>query len=731
MALREELDNYNAEIVVGPEDNPQVTNAQLAVEEWNRTTVADGAWLQQNAIGPLSARDIVLANAIDDTNEALSELSGKMTGVDGRSLKSINGRFFSGDEAWEGSKDAVVPDGSFVNKDEAVYIPKNNEAILSMNDDGGHSFQLQLKPNEIGYRYLAGSKTAAGQGDYGAYKYDTQASGFRSVLIAPAGSGNYLVNSAGGFQELKFDPYAFTENENGEVAIKNSGNWKRTTNGLVEETAGDEETYFHGGPLYLASATHSTFVADGMSKLDGAVQNTDMIVGGVWTAPDTKIVQSRGQMYSTYLSGDACILNSDVFSLGNTIYSGGSIDRSYFRSEDGYVYDTNRYDIVNVGGSTISAVQHSIVNGVADVCNARHSIVNGGGLHVSGVEDSIIHGQGFGTSGVKRSLILVNGGKTISAISDSLVVGGVAAGTVNNVQSSLNVGGGNTFSTVNIGAVIGGGNTVENEVNAGFVLGGGNTLRNTVSGGAIFGNGNAVQNNVRNDFVVGHSNTFNDVTINSLVLGNKNTLSLQLNNIFAVGDETLITNGVKNVMTMGDNIHVSGGVNAGIAIGDNVQMKGNYSYIAGDGTSAYAPGAFVIGPDNLQCCKYELMLGTELTGWGEHSVMIGKHDVVCNDYSMTLGNDLMANRNYNVLFGDHLKSTNDYQVIIGQYAVSVEDSVLEIGLGTSTIAKTIFRVDRQGNVWMAGDLHCRNVSATSVASGVTAPIMEGPAWTGI
>ena len=184
-------------------------------------------------------------------------------------------------------------------------------------------------------------------------------------------------------------------------------------------------------------------------------------------------------------------------------------------------------------------------------------------------------------------------------------------------------------------------------------------------------------------------------------------------------------------MTMGDNIHVSGGVNAGIAIGDNVQMKGNYSYIAGNGTSAYAPGAFVIGPNNLQCCEYELMLGTELTGWGEHSVMIGKHDVVCNNYSMTLGNDLMANNNYNVLFGDHLKSTNDYQVIIGQYAVGVKDSVLEIGLGTSTIAKTIFRVDRQGNVWMAGDLHCRNVSATSVASGVTAPIMEGPAWTDI
>jgi hypothetical protein len=135
MALREELDNYNAEIVVGPEDDPQVTNAQLAVEEWNRTTVADGAWLQQNAIGPLSARDIVLANAIDDTNDALAELSGKMADVDGRSLKSINGRFFSGgSEIWQGSDPAIVPDGTGVKNDEVIYVPQNDGVILSMND---------------------------------------------------------------------------------------------------------------------------------------------------------------------------------------------------------------------------------------------------------------------------------------------------------------------------------------------------------------------------------------------------------------------------------------------------------------------------------------------------------------------------------------------------------------------------------------------------------------------
>lgn len=727
MALREELDNYNAEIVIGPEDDPQVTNAQLAVEEWNRTTVADGAWLQQNAIGPLSARDIVLANAIDDTNNTLSALSAKMAGIDGRSLKSINGRFFSGGEAWEGSKDAVVPDGTFIKNDETVYIPKNDEVILSMNDDGGHTFQLQLKPNEIGYRRLAGSNIAEADGDYGNYKYDTQAGNFKPVMIAPEGSGNYLVNSAGGFQELKFDPYAFTENENGEVAIKNLGNWKRTTDGVVDETVDDKESYFHGGPLYLASATHSTFISNGMSKLAGTVKNTDMILANTYAAPDTKIEQTRGLMYSTSLSGDAYIENSDVFFLGSCIYSGGSVKDSLFRANGGInVYDTNQQDIVNVIGSTISAVSYSIVNGNANVYNAQRSVVNGAGLHVSGAENSIIHGHGFNLSGVENSLVLRSAIDTASAINDSLVVSN--GGTVNNIYYGFDLGGGNTFTNVRAGAVIGGGNTVEN-TDVGYVLGNTNTLKTNVSGGVIFGDGNVMQNTVRNDFVVGHFNTFDGASINGLVLGNGNTLMNTVKNVFAVGDGTLITEGVKNVMTMGDNIHVISGVNAGIAIGDNVQMKGDYSYVAGDGTSAYKPGALIIGPNNRQCDEYEFMLGTELTGWGEHSVMVGKHNRVCNDYSMTLGNDLLANMDYNMLIGDHLKSTNDYQVIIGQYAVCVSDSVLEIGLGTSTIAKTIFRVDRQGNVWMAGDLHCMNVSANSITQGVTPPRMEGPAWT--
>ena len=109
--------------------------------------------------------------------------------------------------------------------------------------------------------------------------------------------------------------------------------------------------------------------------------------------------------------------------------------------------------------------------------------------------------------------------------------------------------------------------------------------------------------------------------------------------------------------------------------------------------------------------------------------MIGTHSKVCKPYSMTLGNDLQAGLSHSLLVGDHLKSTNDYQVIIGQYAVCVSDSVLEIGLGTSTIAKTLFRVDREGNVWMAGDLHCMNVSANSVTQGITPPNMTGPAWT--
>lgn len=732
MALREELDNYNAEIVVGPEDDPQVTNAQLAVEEWNRTTVADGAWLQQNAIGPLSARDIVLANAIDDTNDALAELSGKMADVDGRSLKSINGRFFSGGaEIWQGSDPAIVPDGTGVKNDEAIYVPVSDGVILSLNDNAGHAHQLKIKENEIGYRYLAGASTAEGQGTIPGtkYKYDTQASDFKSVILAPVGSGNYLVNSAGGFHELKFDQYAFTENENGEVAIKNLGNWKRTTECVVDETADDKETYFHGGPLYLASAAHSTFISDGMSKLAGTVKSTDMNLGGAYAAADTKIEYTRGSLFGTGLSGDAYIEDSDVFFRGSTIYSGGSVKHSLFRGCGGVnVYDKNQYDIVNVHGSTISATSDSIIDGNTYVYSADRALIMGTGVYAYNIKDSIINAEGVTFSSISDSLIVKDGGNVNNVVGSVIVQNGLP---IENLTYGLAVGGDNTVKQVSYGGVIGGGNTVENSVTAAFVLGGGNTLKSTVSGGVIFGTNNVMQNSVRNDFVVGHGNTFDGTPVNDFVIGNGNTVKNTARNILAAGDGSLLFDGVKNVIAMGDNIHVSGGVLDGIAIGDNVKMKGDYSYVAGDDNNAWKNGALIIGPNNEQGEAYTLMLGTELTGWGEHSVLIGEHNKVCRPYSMTLGNDLQAGLSHNMLIGDHLKSTNDYQVIIGQYAVCVSDSVLEIGLGTSTIAKTIFRVDREGNVWMAGDLHCMNVSANSVTQGITPPNMSGPAWTDI
>lgn len=72
MAVRDSLNNNAYEMY--SMDNV-LDSVDLTVSAWNRTTVADGQWLQDHAIGPLSARDVYLADQIDDANAAIADIT--------------------------------------------------------------------------------------------------------------------------------------------------------------------------------------------------------------------------------------------------------------------------------------------------------------------------------------------------------------------------------------------------------------------------------------------------------------------------------------------------------------------------------------------------------------------------------------------------------------------------------------------------------------------------------
>lgn len=76
MAVRDSLNNNAYEMY--SMDNV-LDSVDLTVSAWNRTTVADGQWLQDHAIGPLSARDVYLADQIDDANAAIADITATLT----------------------------------------------------------------------------------------------------------------------------------------------------------------------------------------------------------------------------------------------------------------------------------------------------------------------------------------------------------------------------------------------------------------------------------------------------------------------------------------------------------------------------------------------------------------------------------------------------------------------------------------------------------------------------
>lgn len=732
MALREELDNYNAEIVVGPEDDPQVTNAQLTVEEWNRTTVADGAWLQQNAIGPLSARDIVLANAIDDTNDVLSALSAQMEGIDGRSLKSINGRFFSGgSEIWQGSEPAIVPDGTGVKNDEVIYVPQNDGVILSMNDDAGHAHQLKIKENEIGYRYLAGTSTAEGQGNVpGAkYKYDTQAGNFRSLVMNATESGNFMVTSAG-LQKLECDDVTIEINEDGKLALKDIHDIWFTSDDIIDKTGVTQTDGFYHGSDYKLKSIYSNTIAEHCS---GYAYNDVMY---------------------EYSFTDAIAYNS-VF---------GGLSHTYLNAADSSAYNTS-LSLVMLSNSIFRNAVHNIVNATnSDIGNCSYNIIDVNDVYFNAVD--YVLALANASQGAEQRTKIQNTDHTLLAVKDAnigstnyaLMIGedltAIQGGASYSVLMGKNhtVSGDTRYNYINgvnntiedgaqYGMFVGSGNTVTGGVPNNVVNGDENELIRSVSKAFILGNKNYLHDNVQHDIILGDENEAHDssnnviiagnknvshnTVINSLIFGNENELQYGISAVGVFGDGNLLENGVGYSLALGNNIKVKGNY-YDVVMGENIKVNGNYKHVAGDNTQAFNHYQLVLGKDAVDVAAVSVLVGDHSKiACPENAVLVGDHTFVSTSNSMAIGTHNLIMGPASFAAGRGLWTRNAGQVMFGQYAVSYVDSMLEIGMGSEDQTRTVFRIDKNGNVWITGELHCGNISAESVTTGQSAPVMNG------
>ena len=183
-------------------------SVNLNVIGWNRATVADGQWLQDNAIGPLSARDMYLADCIDEAwssinniRQTLADMGAETTGVNlvGFTMKSLNvaqcndpdAAYTDNNLGWKAKHTSLVTSGAgdtFMTPASLSYLSIGNQAedlgavaqtlaasqyggILQINTTAKDAYQMAFTPGGIYYRHISPSdgtaQTQAGEkGDF-------------------------------------------------------------------------------------------------------------------------------------------------------------------------------------------------------------------------------------------------------------------------------------------------------------------------------------------------------------------------------------------------------------------------------------------------------------------------------------------------------------------------------------------------------------------------------------
>lgn len=286
-----------------------VEETDLTIIPWNRTTVADGQWLQDHAIGPLSARDVYLADEIQKNVDAIDSIkttlidygmvAGSASGSSGAAVNLVNAggvRTINykavGDNSesnWGEKPTSIVPGSeseagapaftlgymTLGNSSQAVdgaALPTNGRScIIQGNCAKGNANQLLMLPDGVYYRSLTTTSPRT-MSQYG-LSYDSNNVSFAKLMTVPTGvdAGTYnitvdtnknitftVAGGGGGAGITGVDTTWFTATNN-KLAFRNAfdGNkqYAITTAGFAEITAagGGGTTYIFDGNILTAT----------------------------------------------------------------------------------------------------------------------------------------------------------------------------------------------------------------------------------------------------------------------------------------------------------------------------------------------------------------------------------------------------------------------------------------------------------------------------------------------
>lgn len=126
MSVVDSLFEHNVTITIPGGEQLQV---DLSANPWNRTTIADGYWLQSKTVYPFSARDIYLANCIDSAFGKIGDIEDAISNGTINSLISMNNVIYSANDYWEGLPATVAP------SDSSKAAPSNTLTYMTLGQD--------------------------------------------------------------------------------------------------------------------------------------------------------------------------------------------------------------------------------------------------------------------------------------------------------------------------------------------------------------------------------------------------------------------------------------------------------------------------------------------------------------------------------------------------------------------------------------------------------------------
>lgn len=738
-----------------PSAEQEISDAQLHVEPWNRTTIADGLWLQENAIAPFSARDIMLANEIDKTNEHVAELEENTT--DGREVRSFSPRVWSGDDtSWHNIHNTrVIPDDEMIPKNSVMYMPMvyssptvgetSEGGVLSINSKT-KSFQLGIGETGLWWDFGDPNNTTTNvNGDYGSFKVDTKSGKMPMKIYSdydrPDDDAIKVLTSAGLSKLQATGGLSLNQDQDGvKIGLSNfPSDWAKTENGQIylPSIEGADESYMHGDQFTLSGDFRLSTLVARQGSLSGSSKFANILA------------------YSPTISANITDTFASLHSVSNAtrdelspikIDNSLAILQSWSISKDNKIEDS----IVNIRSAGTAEPSGSISKSVA-----------------------VLNNMSFNDAYIAGSFVNMHGATLASGcnVTDSLING-----------SSVTLSGNYEHDIVNLYSTsIGGqGNVIKHSL----LMGHNHNEIHTVERSIINGNWHWLQGYCTDSIFMGYTNYVpNGQALYNSIIDAKCT-SAANNYVLALGEYMHVKGSYS--LSLGSQIDVW--TNKNVAVGDGGKYCGNYNFGAGTNLSADGSHSLLLGSDNLICTNHSgivngtgnfmygaedivmgdnnkigegssnaifgdsnsahnasntLIMGSYNMVNGDNIMLAGKENSIASDayfdciigesnsasktkYSIIAGltNNVYANYGVAVGFDNELSAANAvafgrghrpgraFQVCFGQYTVGLSDSLLEVGVGTSEGGRnTIFRIDSAGNIYCTGKVYADSLES--------------------